>query len=462
MKAISHVMAISIVAFAISAGAPLQAQTSIAGARGVEPQAGKWKTWIIPSGQSYRVPPPPDAAATRGELQWLKRTTAELDATALEQVRHWDAGAPVYRWMDMIERRVTAGESLTAHPHRVFAYVAMAMYDATVAAWDSKYAYNRPRPSEVDPTIRPLVAVPDSPSYPSEHAAAAGAAAGVLSWFFPDQASVYQSIAEEAGRSRLFAGVQYPSDYSAGLELGRQVAQKVIERVSNDGYTLTWSGAVPTGRCMWTGSNPGNAAALSWKPFLLTSPGEFRPAPPPDCQSPQMKEEVARIKDFQRTFNTNQIAYFWQGPEGRETRPFILAEKWMFEDKLERNPPRAARVYALLAAAHYDTFIASQDGKFAYWYLRPHQLEPGITPLFAVPNFPSYPSNHSTFSWSRAAMLSYLFPAHTEEANAMARDAAESRIWAGIHYPVDLEAGLTLGRSVAGKFIEWAQNDGSR
>jgi hypothetical protein len=46
----------------------------------------------------------------------------------------------------------------------------------------------------------------------------------------------------------------------------------------------------------------------------------------------------------------------------------------MFEDNIDQNPPRAARAYALIAAAHYDTFIASQDGKFAYWVPRPHQV----------------------------------------------------------------------------------------
>jgi membrane-associated phospholipid phosphatase len=44
----------------------------------------------------------------------------------------------------------------------------------------------------------------------------------------------------------------------------------------------------------------------------------------------------------------------------------------------------------------------------------------------------------------------------------MAREAANSRVWAGIHYPVDLEAGMALGRAVARKFIEWAENDGSK
>lgn len=460
MKSIPNTLKISAAIVILSGG--LCGQDFGAPRRGVEPGAGKWKTWMIPSGQAYRVPPPPGPAATRVELQWLRQTTGNLDPTAVEQVRYWDAGAPAYRWMDMLERRITAGELLTAHPHRPLAYVALAMYDATIAAWDSKYAYNRPRPSLADPSVRTRVAVPDSPSYPSEHAAAAAAAAGVLAWFFPDHASAYHAMAEEAARSRLYAGVQYPSDVRAGMELGKQVAQKVIEYIANDGYTVTWHGTAPSGPCMWTGANPGNAAATGWKTLLLSSAGEFRPGAPPDCGSDRMKAEVALVRNFPRTFNTNQKAYFWQNPEGRETRPFILASKWMFEDRLDQNPPRAARAYALIAAAHYDTFIASQDAKFAYWYLRPHQLDPGVTPLFAVPNFPSYPSNHSAFSWSRAEILSYLFPARSEEAAAMAREAADSRVWAGIHYPVDLEAGQTLGRGVARKFIEWARNDGSQ
>ena len=133
----------------------------------------------------------------------------------------------------------------------------------------------------------------------------------------------------------------------------------------------------------------------------------------------------------------------------------------MFEDGLDRNPPRAARVYALIAASMFDAFIASQDGKFAYWYIRPHQLLPAIVPLFAVPNFPSYPSNHSTFSATRSEILAYLFPAHADFIRAVGKEAGDSRIWAGIHYQMDNLAGAALGKSVAEVFIARAQGDGS-
>jgi membrane-associated phospholipid phosphatase len=133
----------------------------------------------------------------------------------------------------------------------------------------------------------------------------------------------------------------------------------------------------------------------------------------------------------------------------------------MFENSLDENPPRAARVYALLACVLYDAFIASQDGKYAYWYIRPPQLDPSIAPVFPAPPFPSYPSNHSGFSAARAEILAYLFPEHAEYARAYAEEAGLSRIWAGIHYPMDHTAGVALGRSVAQVFVSWAQNDGS-
>ena len=59
-------------------------------------------------------------------------------------------------------------------------------------------------------------------------------------------------------------------------------------------------------------------------------------------------------------------------------------------------------------------------------------------------------------------VLAYLFPQHAEESRAISIEAAESRIWGGIHYRMDLNAGYPLGRSVAQKYIAWASADDSR
>ena len=46
----------------------------------IEPNAGSWKTWIISSGKDFRVPPPPDVASTKAELDWLRATLAARSA----------------------------------------------------------------------------------------------------------------------------------------------------------------------------------------------------------------------------------------------------------------------------------------------------------------------------------------------------------------------------------------------
>ncbi len=176
---------------------------------------------------------------------------------------------------------------------------------------------------------------------------------------------------------------------------------------------------------------------------------------------------MAVVKSYPRALkmanlNTNARALYWQTPEGVFPWAIMQLNRWVLEDKLETNPPKAARAYALLGAVGFDAFIASQDAKFTYWYLRPAQLDTTLVPLFQAPNFPSYPSNHSTFSTSRAEVLAYLFPDRADTIRAMGKEAGDSRIWAGIHFEIDNQAGVSMGKNIAQKFIAWAENDGSR
>jgi membrane-associated phospholipid phosphatase len=426
----------------------------------IEPEAGNWKTWVITSGKDFRVPPPPDASAAAAELAQMRNLMAQKDPATAGKITFWDAGSPGYRWIDLVNDRILAGQPIP-NAHRVYTYMTMAMYDATIAAWESKYFYNRPRPNTADAALPVVLPTQRSPSYPSEHAAAAGAAATVLSYFFPDETSSFKAMAKEAALSRVLAGVQFPSDSSASLELGRQVAEQVIARAKADGSDAVWAGTVPTGPCKWVGDKPANVTMPNWKPIVLAAPDEFRPPAPPDCQSATVKAEADAVRQFERKFPNSYKAFYWQSPSGLFTDWYDYASKWMFEDKMDSNPPRAARAYAMLATVHYDAFIASNDGKFAYWYLRPNMLDPGITPLFAVPPFPSYPSNHSTLSTARCEVLAYLFPNHADFIRAVGKEAGDSRIWAGIHYEMDNQAGAALGKAVAEKFIERAKSDGA-
>ena len=75
----------------------------------VEPHAGQWKTWVISSGRDYRVPPPPSPWQTRAEVRRLERLTHHLDDASRQRVAFWDAGAPAYRWIDLVSARLFAG-----------------------------------------------------------------------------------------------------------------------------------------------------------------------------------------------------------------------------------------------------------------------------------------------------------------------------------------------------------------
>jgi membrane-associated phospholipid phosphatase len=289
----------------------------------------------------------------------------------------------------------------------------------------------------------------------------AGAAAAILSYLVPAEQQLFTDLAEEAARSRLTAGVALPSDTIAGLALGRAVAARVIERAESDGCCPAWTGTVPTGPGLWLGTNPGGVTDRFWKTFVLSSGSEVRPGPPPAFGSAQFQQELAEVKNFPRSFETNQRAFFWQSSLGNASYWFSTASQKIFEYKLDLNAPRAARIYALLGVGFYDTWVASQDGKFEYWTIRPIQADPSITTLYPTPNFPSYPSNASVLSATSAEVMAYLFPAEAETFRAKAAEAGQSRIWAGIHFRSDIEASEQMGRKVGEKLIERARSDGA-
>ena len=125
------------------------------------------------------------------------------------------------------------------------------------------------------------------------------------------------------------------------------------------------------------------------------------------------------------------------------------------------NPPAAARAYALAAISHNDASVACWDAKYAYWAARPNQLDTSIVTLFPIPGHPSYPSAHGCFSGPIARTIGRLFPDFTSAMEDRATEAAESRLWSGIHFRSDLDAGLAIGRKVGDLVIDRAATDGS-
>jgi membrane-associated phospholipid phosphatase len=351
----------------------------------------------------------------------------------------------------------------TAPGFRSVVMLNVALHDAMVAAWDSKYAHNRRRPSEADPQLTTAVAVPRSPSYPCEHSVAAGAAAAVLSELFPKDAARFAAAAEEASRSRVLAGVARPSDAQAGLSLGRAVAARVIGAMKPDG--MKWAGKVPEGPGLWKGTDPVGIDQVRWKRFVLSSPDQFRAPAPPASDSPERAAEVAEVKSFKRTPATNAKATYYQfGGYGQAGPHYHLSAdvgRLLAEAGLEGNAPRAARAYALVHVATYEAFIASQDTKFHYWTARPNHFDPAITTVVTNPNFPTYPSNAAAVGMAPAVVMGHLFPREAARYLSWAKEFGESRLWAGIHFRSDIESGFEMGRRVGLLVVDRAKRDGA-
>lgn len=127
--------ALGLVIAQIVSGAPAAASSPNAQ---IEPTAGTWKTWVLASGAQLRLPAPPDAAASKAEIAQLESIAAQRDAAAIEQVKFWDSGAPGYRW-DQIARDELVKHGVvmaSAGSSRALSLLDVAIYDATVAAWD--------------------------------------------------------------------------------------------------------------------------------------------------------------------------------------------------------------------------------------------------------------------------------------------------------------------------------------
>jgi membrane-associated phospholipid phosphatase len=391
----------------------------------------------------------PDAVATQAELFTVQALASQRDRDTLDRIKYWDAGSPEYRWIQRSVKYMEDHGVVTTRAGRLLALLTVSMYDGTVAAWDAKYTFNRPRPSDSDPSVA-AIASPASPSYPDERAVAAGAASTVLAYAFPADAELFNSWANEAAQSRVEAGVAYPSDTADGLTLGQQVGQKAVEWGRVDGSDAVWTGTVPNEPGKWTGTNPIEPTAGTWKPWALTSGSQFRPGPRAAPDSDEIKAEVAEVRDYPRTNLTNLTANFWEYYGGRASFEYWndLATRAIDDYHLDMDPPAAARVYASADVAFADAVIACWDAKYTYWEARPAMLDPAIKSVFVTPNHPSYPSAHSCISGAYAGILARFFPHESDYYQSLATQAGEARIMGGIHLRSDIRAGESVARGV--------------
>ncbi len=197
--------------------------------------------YLMTSGNQFRSAPPPAFGspaflADLTEIKSIETTrTPEQRATAL----YWNFPTgtftpPGYWNLTTAAYITTHGLDERAATH-AFALTNVAMMDALIGCWDAKYYYWTLRPSHADPSITLTFGLPNHPSYPSGHSCASAAAATVLAHLFPARAAEVDGWVTDAGLSRMYAGIHYRFDITAGQILGNSVGQWAIARDQQSG-----------------------------------------------------------------------------------------------------------------------------------------------------------------------------------------------------------------------------------
>ena len=207
----------------------------------------------------FLPPPPPDLSSPEyaDELNEVRRlggkTSTERTADQTEIAHFWADGAgtftPPGHWNAVAAELAHADGLGLLQTTRLFAQLDIAAADAAIVCWRGKYEYNLWRPitairATADATWEPLLATPPFPAYTSGHSTFSGAASAVLAAHFgPDRAfsttsddgtvtrsfASFAQAADEAGMSRIYGGIHYASDNTAGLRCGRDLGAFVLK-----------------------------------------------------------------------------------------------------------------------------------------------------------------------------------------------------------------------------------------
>lgn len=424
----SPALLLILIAAVIAAAVPFAA---CAASRPADP--ARWALWLqpAPSRDRDRALPP----------QIVRTPSAPRDDAWLER---WGRSSPSIEWNGVALELVVKYQQNPLRAARMLALLHAAMHDALVLCAKAQC-------SEAATRI-------------AMHAAAGD----VLAHMYPQETGGrLQALALSASAATAAAHDDYRLDDA--WRTGRAAAGAAIARALDDGADrLRQIPVRPAERAgLWRAApplniyNPLEANAAYWKTWALESASSIAAAPPVEYGSPGFWKEVEEVRRVASALTPQQkkIAADWDLGLGTVTPGGV----WnLHAARLARrrgmDVAQTARVFAALNAAIADAFIACWHAKFTWWTERPvtvirEKLDPDFLPYVVTPAFPSYVSGHATVSGAASTVLAAFFPADRAELARMAEEAAMSRLYAGIHYRSDNEAGLDLGRRVGARVV---------
>jgi hypothetical protein len=234
------------------------------------------KPFGIGRSDQFRAEPPPPLTSRRyaRDLNELK-AVGGADSRArppdrADVARFYAAVLNVATWNPVARQIALAQKRSIGDNARAFALLNMAMTDALIAVFDSKYHYTFWRPetaiaaadaddnprTQPDPAFTPFITTPCHPSYPAGHGVTAGAARRVLERVYdagphaihmsnpavPDVRLRYttlREIADDIDDARIYGGIHYRFDQRAGGRQGRRIASYILRHHLRPGRSTT-------------------------------------------------------------------------------------------------------------------------------------------------------------------------------------------------------------------------------
>jgi hypothetical protein len=208
------------------------------------PMFGKVKTFLFDSMTMVSTirPSAPHSTtsdAFKKEVEEVFQITSNLTRAHVGIANFWSDGPNTYtppgHWNHIASEDFVSQKYSEVRWARNMALLNMALMDAAIVCWDTKYTYYNPRPMQVDSRIKTCIGLPNFPSYISGHSTFSGAASSILGHIIPEKATKYSDMAKEASISRMYGGIHYKSDCEIGLITGAKVGQYAIDRAKIDG-----------------------------------------------------------------------------------------------------------------------------------------------------------------------------------------------------------------------------------
>ncbi len=329
---------------------------------------------------------------SQAELDTLKDQTAE-NPMSLDEVRKWDS----------VVKKIVEDKQLSHFEYdRIFSYLYVAQEDAATLSQLQ---------GSLDPVSDKVIAI-----------------------FIPN-----------------YSRPTFYSEDGYSLALGNLIASKVKARVEEENQRPMHV-EVPA---QYKKDFSAGKSLVQWRPWFAVPENDFLCPRPPRMDDPIWKEQIKMIKKAQdpMTIEKKEAIYRWAGlsyPWSDDWRSIVNQYLYCRQTSLKDF----LAIRSAVAVALYDTMAACWSCKYDFFVPRPKMYDPTITYIIPPPKHPSYPSGHSTTSMAMATVMAAFFPSDANYWYCLAENCGCSRIWAGIHYPIDHEKGQACGKKIGEKVVE--------